>query len=145
MSFIQIFVLLHRNPPLNPHHFEKCTLLITLCNSNPNRKKARIMQPNENKIPIIKISKQGVHNWRPHILWPTIKAFNWVFYINTNNSGCQWSPKIVGSPIAWQPKPLQKNFGKKLILSFFFSFCFFSQPTFNPFLLLLHNLSTLRY
>jgi hypothetical protein len=47
---------------------------------------------------------------------------NWVFYINTNNSGCQWSPRIVGSPIAWQPEPLQKNFGKKLILSFFLLF-----------------------
>jgi len=64
MLFIQISNLLHTNSPLNPHHFEKCIFLIfhiTLCYSHLNKKNDRIMQLNENKIPIIKISKRGVH------------------------------------------------------------------------------------
>jgi hypothetical protein len=61
MSFIQIFTLFHMNPPLNPHHFEKYTLLvfhnITLQFSHPDKKKAKIMWFDKKKIPINKIFK----------------------------------------------------------------------------------------
>ncbi len=112
MSFIHICTLLHKNPLLNFHHFEKCTLFIfhniTLCSSYPNRNKARIIWLDKNKILIIKMSKQGVCSWRPHVFWPTIKALNWVLWINTNNNNQQWSLKVVGSTITWRPNPSKR-------------------------------------
>ncbi len=69
----------------------------------------RIMQPNKDKIPIIKISKQNVHNWRPHVFWPTIRMLDWVFYINIDNNNEQQSSKIIRSSIARRLKGYNHN------------------------------------
>ncbi len=61
MSFIWIWLFLHWHPPLHLHHFEEFILIIldniTMCSSQPNKDKKRIMKPHENKISIIEISK----------------------------------------------------------------------------------------
>jgi hypothetical protein len=61
----------------------------------------RIMQPNKDKIAIIKISKQNVHSWRLHVFRPTLRMLDWVLYINIDNNNEQQSSKIIRSSIAW--------------------------------------------
>jgi hypothetical protein len=79
------------HPPLHPHYFDKFILIIfdniTLCSSQPNRDKEKVMKPHENKISIVEISKWGVcgtplqvlaHNKEKQVDFPNQQPALWI-------------------------------------------------------------------
>ncbi len=97
------------HPPLHPHHFEEFILIIldniTMCFSQPNKDKERIMKPHENKISIVDISKRGVCGSQLQVLGPIIRTNDQIFQINNRCCGQQLRSCTIQLPIARRPKP----------------------------------------
>ncbi len=112
MSFVWIWPLLHWHPPLHLHHFEEFILIIfdiTLCFSQPNKDKERIMRPYENKIFIVEIFKWGVCESRLQVLGRIIRMNDQTFWINNWHCERQLNFCISQLLIVGRPKALQKS------------------------------------